>query len=87
MKTRASPPVRFYSQLIRLEGRLLTCGKSARMENHRLRQVGQEILGAVVAGVDVGFVRDVFGVELPIKLSHALFKPKIIVLPTVEIDL
>jgi hypothetical protein len=56
------------------------------MKDHCFPQVGQEICRAVVAGVEVRFVGDVFGLQLAVEFGGALFEAKIVIEAAVEID-
>jgi hypothetical protein len=46
----------------------------------------QKILGAVVAGIQVKFVLDAFGLKLPVEFRCPFLKSKFILAATIEID-
>src|SRR5579863_6153073 len=66
--------------------KLLTGGKHSRVKDQGFTEVGQKILGAVVAGIQVEFVGDAFCLKLPVKFLGANLKSEFIFIAAVEID-
>src|SRR5450755_4395087 len=56
------------------------------MKHQRLPEVRQKILSAVVAGIEVIFVRDAFRLKLPMEFRSSFIESEVIRTAAVEID-
>src|SRR5581483_4576696 len=60
--------------------------KSLPMKLHRLAQVRQEVLQAVISWIQVILMRNLQGLQFAVQRASALVKPQVIALPAIEIN-
>ena len=71
---------------IRSPAILLSDGECTRVEFQYFVEMGQEIRGAMIAGIEMKFMFNAFGLQLPVKRFSAILKAELVVIAAVEID-